>query len=101
MGTGSHFCLSDVKFGMTAANLGPSLGDGHKKIKEICDRLIKAGPRTVEATKELVHGCSGRAMSEPLMFYTSEMQAKIQNAEECKQAASGKKPWTDKPIKAK
>lgn len=134
--TGSHFCLSDVKFGMTAANLGPyvvakvglasakkiyctgeilsaetardykliddvvpSLGDGHKKIKEICDRLTKAGPRTVEATKELVHGCSGRAMSEPLMFYTSEMQAKIQTAEECKQAASGKKPWTDKPIK--
>jgi enoyl-CoA hydratase/carnithine racemase len=75
------------------------MGASHKHIKELCEDLTKAGPRTVAATKTLIAGVQGRAMSEPLMFYTSEVYAQTLASEEFQQAAKGDKPWEKKPIK--
>lgn len=54
--------------------------------------------------KELTAGITGRPMTEPLMFYTSEFMTNVSNAQEANDAkeavAKGTpKPWEKKPIK--
>lgn len=99
--TGENMSAETAKQSKVIDEVVPDLAAAQKRVKEMCEQLTKAGPRTVEATKAFISGCSGVAMSEALMFYTSEVFSNIKNGEEAKQASAAGgnvKPWESKPI---
>merc|ERR1740129_209688 len=81
-----------------------SVEDAHKMINEIAGVLTACGPRSVEASKQLVIGVGGMPITEPLMFYTGRMLAQVTVSDEatdgmvCLQARKPK-PWEETPIK--
>uniref|UniRef100_A0A7S2LWI6 3-hydroxyisobutyryl-coenzyme A hydrolase n=1 Tax=Zooxanthella nutricula TaxID=1333877 RepID=A0A7S2LWI6_9DINO len=103
LGSGRAFSVEEMRRAGLISEVVETVQEGHQKIAEICEVLTGCGPRSVEASKQLIFGVGGQPITERVMFFTAAMLAKVTVSDESKDGMvcvqmRKPKPWEEKPI---